>query len=213
MKDAKKKEIRRVLLGKAVLATDGRLIAVPAGTFMKTPIGIGDGANAVRFFGMSRRVRRYETKDSRARVAGAAKTAMQNIGRGLILNEQPEATACLIRYILTRPAVLVFTWEDGVPTLSAWTGRGLTGWISLRRAIRAFEKGLPESMTAADYKPPKEKKEKKPKTEKKQKKEKKPKGDKAPASEQEKAPASEQDEAPEAQTNGAAQAGDTKTES
>ena len=152
MKDPKRAEIKRVLLGRAVLADDGRLMAIPAGTLMKTPIGIGDGATAVRFLGVSRRIRRYATKDGRARVNATVTKAMQNIGRGLILNEQPEATACLIRYVLTRPAVLVFTWEDGTPTLTAWTGRGLTGRISLRRAIRAFEKGLPDSMTANEIK-------------------------------------------------------------
>ena len=168
MKDAKRAEIKRVLLGRAVLADDCRLIAVPAGTFMKTPIGIGDGAGAVRFLGVSRRIRRYETKNGRAHVNAAVTKAMQNIGRGLILNEQLEATACLIRYILTRPAVLVFTWEDGTPTLTAWTGRGLTGRISLRRAIRAFEKGLPDRMTANEIKASaEEKKERKEQKEEK----------------------------------------------
>ena len=152
MKDAKRAEIKRVLMGRAVLAEDGRLIAVPAGTFLKTPIGIGDGAGAVRILGVARRVRRYETKDGRARVNAAVTKALQNVGRGLILNKQPEAAACLIRYVLTRPAVLVFTWDDGAPTLTAWTGRGLTGWFSLRRAIKAFEKGLPDTMTASEFK-------------------------------------------------------------
>ena len=175
MKDAKKAEIKRVLLGRAVLAEDGRLIAVPAGTFMKTPIGIGDGATAVRLLGIKRRTRRYKTKEGESRVTRAVTKAMQDVGRGLILNEQPEAIACLVRYILTRPAVLVFTLEEGVPTLTAWTGRGLTGWISLRRAIRAFEKGLPETMTASDYKPHKEKKKKPSKEEKQEKKHKKSK--------------------------------------
>ena len=150
MKDPKRAEIRRVLMGRAVLAEDGRLAAVPAGTFMKTPIGVGDGAVSVLLFGVRRRVRRYETKDGKARVAAAARKAMQNIGRGLILNEQREATACLIRYVLTRPVALVFTWEDGTPTLTAGAGRGLTGWISLRRAITAFERGLPDAMTASE---------------------------------------------------------------
>ena len=183
MKDPKKAEIKRVLMGRAVLATDGRLIAIPAGTIMKTPIGIGDGATAVFFLGVRRRIRRYETKDGRARVTEAARKAMQNIGRGLILNEQPEAVACLMRYILTRPAVLVFTWEDGAPTLTAWTGRWFTGWLSLRRAIKAFEKGLPDSMTASEVRASQEEKrlrkekreeKKRRKSEKKAEKKKKP---------------------------------------
>ena len=153
MKDEKRAEIKRVLLGRTILVEDGRLAAIPAGTFLRTPIGIGDGADAVLLLGMTRRIRHYASKDGKARIIEAAKKSMQNIGRGLYLTEQPEAAACLIRYILTRPAVLVFTWEDGMPTLTAWTGRGLTGWISLRRAIKAFEEGLPDSIAAAEVKP------------------------------------------------------------
>lgn len=173
MKDPKKAEIKRVLMGKAVLAEDGRLVAVPAGVWMPTPIGIGDGAGAVRFLGVTGRVRTYATKNGRERVMAIAKKSMQNVGRSLALNEQPEAVACLIRYVLTRPAVLVFTYVDGVPTLTAWAGRGLTGRLALRRAIRAFEVGLPDTMVAAEgklkkeEKPPKEKKEKKEKKKKK----------------------------------------------
>lgn len=217
MKDAKKAEIKRVLLGRAILAEDGRLIAIPAGTFMKTPIGIGDGAGAVGIFGMSRRIRRYETKDGRARITEAAKKSMQNIGRGLILNEQPEAAACLIRYVLTRPAVLVFTWEDGTPTLTAWTGRGLTGWISLRRAIKAFEKGLPDTMagneikvSAEEKKARKEQKEekKRQKAEKKAQKEAKKKAKNGKKPQKEPAEQNTEPQRPEPQD----QTGETKKE-
>lgn len=169
MKDSKKAEIKRVLIGRAIIGEDGLLNAVPAGVFLPTPLGIGDGAVGVSIFGMSRRIRHYETKDGKTRVMAAAKKSMQNIGRGLNLSEQPEAVACLIRYVLTRPAVLVFTYEDGTPTLTAWTGRGLTGWISLRRAITAFEKGLPDTMTSIEVKVSEQ--EKKARKEKKEEKE------------------------------------------
>lgn len=152
MKDPKKAEIRRVLLSRALLGEDGRLYPVPAGKIMRTPIGVGDGAAAVRLFGVTRRVRNYATKDGKPRVREAAKKSMQNIGRGLGLSEQPDAIACLIRYVLTRPVVLTFDYENGAPTLTAWAGRGLTAWISLHRAIRAFEKGLPDTMTASSVK-------------------------------------------------------------
>ena len=125
---------------------DGTLAVLSAGMIMPTPIGIGDGAAETWLFGLKRRVRRYVTKDKRDRVAAVAKKAMQNTGRGVILSEQPEAVACLVRYILTRPAMLVFSFENDIPTLTAWTGRGLTGWISLRRAIRTFEESLPDTM-------------------------------------------------------------------
>ena len=146
MKDSKKAEVKRVLMGRTMPREDGTLAALPAGMIMPTPIGIGDGAAETWLFGLKRRVRRYVTKDKRDRVAAVAKKAMQNTGRGVTLNEQPEAVACLVRYILTRPAMLVFSFENDIPTLTAWTGRGLTGWISLRRAIRTFEESLPDTM-------------------------------------------------------------------
>ncbi|MBE6070308.1 MAG: hypothetical protein E7211_21840, partial [Clostridium lundense] len=140
------------LMGKALLGEDGRLYPIPAGTIMRTPVGVGDGAMSVQIFGITGRVRHYATKDGRTRVTETAKKSMQNIGRGLVLGEQPEAVACLIRYVLTRPAVLTFAYENGVPTLTAWAGRGLSGRLSLRRAIKAFEKGLPDTMTASEGK-------------------------------------------------------------
>ena len=159
MKDAKTEEIRRVLLGRVAPGPDGWLIPIPKGEFV-LPVGIADGAGAVRFLGMTRRVRRYGTKRGRTWVLATAGKAMEDLGRGVSLQEQPEAAACLIRYVLTRPAVLVFGYEDGAPTLTAWTGRGLTGRLSLRRAIRAFERGLPEDMTAEEVKVKKTKKKK-----------------------------------------------------
>ena len=89
-----------MLLGRTVLAEDGRLIAVPAGTIMKTPIGIGDGADAVRFLGVSHRVRRYETKDGGPRVSEAAKKSMREIGCGLILNGQQNSYRLLRREMI-----------------------------------------------------------------------------------------------------------------
>ena len=176
MRDVKKAEIKRVLMGRAVLAEDGGLVALPAGALMRTPIGVGDGADIVAVLGVARRARRYATKDSKTRVTAAARKAMQNVGRKLTLNEQPEAIACLIRYILTRPVVLTFDFVNGIPMLTAYTGRGLTGWISMRRAIGAFERGLPDSMVPGDAKPAKpekpEKKEKKKKDRQEKKKDK-----------------------------------------
>ena len=158
MKDPKKEEIRRALLGKAVIAEDGRLAVIPEGDYTHIPLGIGDGAGAVRFFGVMRRMRRYKTKDGSARVMKAAAESMKHIGRALALQEQPQTVACLIRYILTRPAALTFAYENGAPVLTAWTGRGLTGWLSIRRAIRAFERRLPDSMEPEEIRKPVEKK-------------------------------------------------------
>ena len=158
MKDPKKTEIRRVLMGRIELGEGGQLVPIPAGEWTRIPSGVADGAGAVFLLGVSRRIRRYDTKDDKDFVMDAARKAMQEIGRALVLREQPKAAACLIRYILTRPAVLTFDYENGIPTLTAYTGRGLTAWISKRRAIRAFERRLPESIPPDRKKRKKEKK-------------------------------------------------------
>ena len=171
MKDVKKAEVRRVLLGDVERGPDGRLRPIPADGEFRIPVGIADGAFSARFFGVSRRVRIYETNETKSRVMDAAKNAMADIGRGLALDEQPDAAACLIRYILTRPAVLTFDYdENGVPTLTAWTGRWLTSWISLWRATRAFERRLPDSIKPIKTVKPVKAEKRKEKKEKKEKK-------------------------------------------
>lgn len=158
MNKAEKREIRRVLSGRVEPMEDGRLIALPADDLRV--LGVSDGAEATRFFGVIHRARCYETKNGRAKVMKLAQTGMQNIGRGLILLEQPDTLACRVRYMLTPPVVLTFRYERGIPILTAWTGRSLTGRISLGRAIRAFESNLPEELRMSAKKAPKEKKEK-----------------------------------------------------
>lgn len=149
MKREAKQEIRRVLMGRTLLAEDGRLVAMEKGR-LKMPLGVADGAGAACFFGIRRRTVRLDVSCAKPRARELAFQRMREVGRGLYLPEQPEAIACLIRYVLTRPAVLVFDYQDEVPLLTAWAGRGLTGWISNRRAIRAFVKQLPKGMTLSD---------------------------------------------------------------
>lgn len=173
MNQEERKEIRRALSGRLEPAEDGRLRVLPADDHRI--LGISDGADAARLFGVMCRSHCYETRSGRGTVTQLAKKSMQRIGRGLLLSEQPETPACLIRYLLTPPVLVTFRYEGDVPTLSVWAGRSLLGWISLRRAIRSFEKQLPEELRQSGKKPPKQKKEKK---EPKEKKQKEPKGKK-----------------------------------
>lgn len=150
-----RQEIRRVLMGRTDLAEDGRLVAIEKGR-LRIPFGIADGAGAACFFGISKKARRLDVSCSMQKARSSAVSVMQDIGRELYLPEQPEAAACLIRYVLTRPAVLIFDYQNNVPMLTAWTGRGLTGWISLRRALKAFLKRMPKQFTLSDKPLPKD---------------------------------------------------------
>lgn len=141
-----KQELRRVLMGRTLIAEDGRLVAMEKGQ-LRMPMGVSDGAGAAAFLGICKRRRRLKVKCSEKEARQMAFGIMSRIGRGLYLPNQPEAAACLIRYVLTRPAVLTFDYQDGIPLLTAWAGRGLTAWFSLSRALKAFEKQMPKQFS------------------------------------------------------------------
>lgn len=172
-----KQELRRVLMGRTLIAEDGRLVAMEKGQ-LRMPMGVSDGAGAAGLLGICKRVHRLKVSCSEPQARKIAAELMAKIGRGLYLPSQPDSVACLIRYYLTRPTVLVFDYQDGIPLLTAWTGRGITAWLSLRRALRDFEKLMPKQMTLSTEPLPQEqeKEEKKAaavkkKQEKQQKKE------------------------------------------
>ena len=163
-----KKEIRNLLLGKAVVDEEGRLVTPEAGTF-RVPNGIADGAGAVRFLGVSGKTQYYETDLSEEEIMARAREHMRNSGRGVYLRQHPDAAACLIRYVLTRPALLVFRWVDGQGVLTAWTGRGIMSWASRLRAIRAFERTMGDVIRYSTAPPPEEEPEEKKRRRKREK--------------------------------------------
>ena len=146
------KEIRDVLLGRTVLAEDGRITSLEPGFHLSA--GIGDGAGAVRFLGVMHRSRAFESRLGEVRTLQAAQTAMRNIGRGLILRLQPMTVACLIRYFTTPPVVLAFRYVEGTPVLTAFAGRGIGGRLSVKRAIRVFADEIGEDVKIAEISAP-----------------------------------------------------------
>lgn len=139
------REIRSVLLGKTHVTEDGRLTAKESGTIL-IPQGVVDGAGAVRFFGIRKTDCPFVSDLEEDALLEAATEGMRNLGRAVYLREQPEATACLIRYALTGPAVLCFRFADGRPLLTAWAARSPMGWITRRRAVDAFARKTEKSM-------------------------------------------------------------------
>lgn len=155
-----KKEIRSILLGRTVLTEDGILTAPEPGAFA-IPQGVVNGAGAVRFFGVKGTERYYLTGLGEEELMAAAADAMRKIGRAVYLREQPEAAACLLRFLLTRPAVLTMCFHEAQPVLTVWTGRGLMGWVSRLRAFSAFERELSAYLRRDDAKKPDKKRRKK----------------------------------------------------
>ena len=170
MTRAEEKEIKHVLLGRTIPMEKGVIRAMGEDDY-RMPIGIGDGAGAVRFFGVARRSKLLETELSEKEVRYACKKSMRKVGRTLILLKQEETPACLIRYILSRPAVLTVTFEDGKPVATAFSGRGIMGWISLFRALSELKRELPQTIRYSDERAPKVKAESKRQQKKRLKKE------------------------------------------
>ncbi len=49
----------------------------------------------------------------------------------------------LVFAVLVDPVLLTFDYVEGMPVVTAWAPRTLTGVISIRRALKAFDKDLP----------------------------------------------------------------------
>ena len=141
MNDAEK-EIRNILLGRTLMLEDGRLAVPQKGEFYLSG-GVTDGAEAVRFLGMTKKSQVMETVRKEFDVRVTIQKMLQNMGRGVVLYEQPEARSCLIRYVLTKPVLLTFDYVEGMPVVTAWAPRTLTGMLSIKRALKAFDKELP----------------------------------------------------------------------
>ena len=154
MTKEEKREIRQVLLGRTIMAEDGRITALEQGLHLSA--GVSDGAGAVRFFGIASKSCCFDTSLDEQQTMNAAAKAMFEIGRGVILRTQPQAAACLIRYLIGKPVVLAFRYMDGVPILTIWSGRSIMGWISRRRAINVFVSELPEGVRPSLASVPKE---------------------------------------------------------
>ncbi|MBQ1677939.1 MAG: hypothetical protein II062_00205 [Oscillospiraceae bacterium] len=163
-----RQEIRRALLGRTQLAQDGRLTVLEKGQFALSN-GVADGAGAVRFLGVCRKSKRLRVNCPETKARQLAVGVMGSIGRGLYLSQQPEAAACVIRYVLTRPAVLVFAYQDGIPVLTAFSGRSLTGWLSNRRALRSFIRNMPQQFSVSEKPVPVDKDEEQEKKAKEEK--------------------------------------------
>ena len=136
MNDAEK-EIRSILLGRTLMLEDGRLAVPQKGEFYLSG-GVTDGAEAVRFLGMAKKSQVLETVRREFDVRVTIQQMLQNMGRGVVLYEQPDARSCLIRYVLTTPVLLTFDYVEGMPVVTAWAPRTLTGMISIRNLPVSF---------------------------------------------------------------------------
>ena len=141
--DALKKEIKEALLG-SLIPSDGRL-QVSTNRWAKYRAGMQDGYDKVRIFGVMSRKRWYLSRKNAKQIRELAVKGMQNMGRMMELSSAPELEAVYCSYLLNNPAILTFQRnQDGTIELTAYSGRGFSGWVSCFRTLNRFQKEVPE---------------------------------------------------------------------
>ena len=160
------REIKKVFLGRTILLEDGRLSPIGPDD-LAISSGVADGALGIRILGVGHKNQKLETSLGTEETCEAIRKAMKDIGRAVFFREQPEVVACIIRYVLTKPAMLTFTFRDEIPVLTVWAGRSLGGPIARRRALSALKRKLQDAISFSQEAAPEEVKEEKPKKEKK----------------------------------------------
>lgn len=134
-------EIRRILLGQTVQTEDGSLAAPKPGARVLFR-GMVNGWGAVRFFGITHRVRCY-------RMGGgislrAADKILSRMGRKVALSEGAQVSACLCQSPMASPVLLTVEQEGNKWTVTAFTGRSPMAALHCRRVLNRFARGLPE---------------------------------------------------------------------
>ena len=132
------KEIQRILLGELMPCMDGRLTAAPP----KRRIlhlclyGLRNGWSTVRLFGVTRQERQLRAKDSAEQMQAAVFEIFSILGRGIWIQEQPNALACLCQG--WRAVLLTAEWEEETQTLClcAFTGRSPLAERSCNRLMQ-----------------------------------------------------------------------------
>lgn len=152
-------EARCVLMNQVVRDIDGRYVAdedSPAQGF-----GPADGANKIRFLGITQVYRIYSSDMNHTKAVYKSIKAFGNIGRGIRFLTRENANGCLVKTYIFYPVVLAFYENDeGELQLSAFTPRCFTSRLAARLAVRKFEKEFGDNFTyekgKKPGKPPKE---------------------------------------------------------
>ena len=104
---------------------------------------VGHGGRLLwhQIFGLAHRSVVYSDKaKNKTQTVYKAAKAMEDIGRSLDFDTVYEGCACLIKHFFYRPVVLIFEYTEDTPVLTAYCGRDILTLLSLRRALKLFDK-------------------------------------------------------------------------
>ena len=142
--NAIKKEIKQALLGD-MISVDGRLVTSGKWT-TKYRFGFRDGFDRVLFLGVMSRKRWYRSKKSEKQLKAVAIKAMQDMGRMMYLQSDLSLEAVYCTYLMNQPSILTFSQGTNGIEVTAFSGRGISGWIAILRTLNRFQKGMSQNM-------------------------------------------------------------------
>ena len=161
----KNHEIRAILSGKVAFANGAYSVA---STWKTGLVGMFNGGDKVKIFGISQMMRQYQS-DSVDAAVYAAKSIFSKLGRSIRFQSEPELKACFLQNYLGNPVVLTLEETDEGVCVVAYTARTIFSGINLYHAFQTFEKHLPEDMRVTFFPDGEGKMEKVPKTREKHK--------------------------------------------
>ena len=161
--DARRKEIRRILIGYITPDADGCIVA---GNVLDSVFqGFYSGSLSARLFGLKVKKRTYRTAVREAALADAVAHAFAEMGREVRLAEAPGALAVLCYPLLHNPCLLTAELTDKADELlvTFYAARTLRAPLNAAGRFAEWKKKLPEGtlVEEADEKPKREKKKKK----------------------------------------------------
>ena len=141
-------EIRQALLGN--LVTQDKRLVVTDSWIIKYRYGLVDGFDHVLVFGVMRKMRWYQMPGSREQIREQLKKAMMDMGRLLDLQTRTDAENVYCSFLLNCPVVLTCSVREKEIEVSAYAGRGISGFLATLRAFHKFERLMPETFMRLD---------------------------------------------------------------
>ena len=141
--DARRKEIRKILIGYVLPENDG----LAAGNRLFTPTfsGFYSGSLSARLFGLTVKKRQFRFRLPKKDRVPAIQKAFFDMGRAVKLKTAPDALAVLCYPLLHNPCVMTAEFEKDDVLLCFYAARTLRSPLNALLRFSAFQKRMPEN--------------------------------------------------------------------
>ena len=145
MKDLRKREIRRILMGYIAFDEDQHILASERSSHLRL-MGLLNGSTGARVLGLGVRTRHYVLTASPEESLEECGNAFAELGRFVELDSDPELLAVFYSPIFYNPAILTAQVQDGNLVLTVYTARSLTVRWNTAHAFRQWRQRMPEGL-------------------------------------------------------------------